>query len=169
LSAAQRGDDIPEAEFVLVVEAGPLEAQSLLLIESLRRFGGRHSAGKVTAVSPRASRRPMPETIRGLKRLHAEYVALDLSSACPDYPTSWRVVALAAVERRPGPEVIVQLDSDAVFLGDVGGLCVDCAACARPVDAKGMATTGDGDEYEPYWSELGALVGVELDAMPFAV
>jgi hypothetical protein len=97
----------------------------------------------------------------------AEYLALDLVGCCPEYPTSWRVHALAEVESRAGPEVIVQLDSDTLFLGDIGPVCTEADACARPVDVKGMGTAGPDDEFEPYWSALCALAGIEPDALPF--
>ena len=159
--------DPADVEFALIVEAGPLEAQALLLVESLRAFGGRHASAPVTAVSPRPERRPARGTVRALKRLGAEYVTLDVAGACPAYPTSWRVHALAVLERRPGPAVLVQLDSDAVFLGDVGPLCADAQASARPVDVKGMGSTGPGDAFEPYWASLCRLAGVGVDALPF--
>src|SRR4051812_43697123 len=158
---------VPHVEFALVAEAGPLEAQARLLVDSLRRFGGRHANAAVTVVSPRRSRRPSQATLRALRRAGARYVALDLASACPDYPTSWRVHALAHVERQPGPDVLVQLDSDALFLGDVGELCADARAAGRPIDVKGMATTGPGDGYEPYWAALCGLASVDLEALPF--
>jgi hypothetical protein len=157
----------PEVEFALVVEDGPLEAQALLLVDSLRRFGGRHVGATVTVASPRPSRRPSRTTIRALRRLGAEYLALNLSGACPAYPTSWRVHAMAALECRPGPAVIVQLDSDTLFLGDVGPLCIETQASARAVDVKGMGTSGPGDAFEPYWSALCRLAGIDLEALPF--
>jgi hypothetical protein len=156
-----------DAEFALVVESGPLEAQALLLVESVRRFGGCHAATAVTVASPRPSRRPSRTTVRRLRRLGAEYVALDVAGACPVYPTSWRVHTLAELESRPGPEVIVQLDSDTLFVGDVGPLCVGTQASARPVDVKGMGTTGPGDHYEPYWSALCGLAGVDVETLGF--
>lgn len=155
------------AEFALIVEAGPLEAQAVLLVESLRRFGGSHAGAAVTAVSPRPQRRPSRATVRALRGLGAEYVAFEADGACPVYPTSWRVHSLAMLERRPGPEVLVQLDSDTLFLGDVGPLCADAPAVARPVDVKGMGSTGPGDPYEPYWEALCALAGIGVDALPF--
>jgi hypothetical protein len=157
----------PEVEFALIAETGPLEAQALLLVESLRRYGGRHARAKVTVVSPRPARRPSVQTVRALRRLDAEYLPLEIDGPCPDYPTSWRVHSLATLERRPGPAVLVQLDSDAVFLGDVGPLCADAPASARPVDVKGMGSTGPGDDYEAYWVALCELAGVDVDALPF--
>jgi hypothetical protein len=107
--------------------------------------------------------------VRALRRLGASYVTLDVDGACPDYPTSWRVHALAELERRDGPAVLVQLDSDAVVLGDLGPLCATATAMAqaRPVDVKGMGSTGPGDRYEPYWEALCALAGVGVDALPW--
>jgi hypothetical protein len=157
----------PDVEFVAIVEAGPLEAQAILLVESLRRAGGRHAGATVTAVSPRAARRPARATVRALRRLGAELVDLDVDGACPAYPTSWRVHSLAELERRPGPAVIVQLDSDALFLGDVGPLCAATQAEARPVDVKGMGSTGPGDPFEPYWTALCELAGVGVGNLPF--
>lgn len=151
---------------MLLVEAGPLEAQAVLLVESLRRYGGDHADAPVTVVSPRLSRRPSWRTVRRLRRARAEVLKLDVDGVCPAYPTSQRVHSLALVEARPGPEVLVQLDSDAVFLGDVGPLCADARAMARAVDVKGMGTTGPGDPYHPYWEALCALAGVELKALP---
>jgi hypothetical protein len=163
-----RATATPGVEFALIAETGPLEAQALLLVESLRCYGGRHAEGKVTVASPRPARRPSGRTIRALRRLDAEYLPLEIAGACPDYPTSWRVHSLAVLERRPGPAVLVQLDSDAVFLGDVGELCAEAPASARPVDVKGMGSTGPGDDYEPYWVALCELAGVDVDALPFA-
>jgi hypothetical protein len=158
---------MPDVEFALVAEAGPLEAQALLLVESLRRFGGRYADAPVTVASPRPSRRPARTTIRALRRLGAHYRALDVTGCCPAYPTSWRVHALAEVERMPGPGVLVQLDSDSLFAGDIGRLCVETQADARPVDVKGMGTTGPGDPYQPYWIALCELAGITLDRLPF--
>lgn len=156
-----------EAEFAVLVESGPLEAQALLLVESLRRFGGRHADAPVTVASPRPSRRPSPATVEALRRLGAEYLELDVDGACPAYPTSWRVHVLAILERRPGPEVLVQLDTDTLFLGDIGPLCASDVATARPVDTKGMGSAGPGDDYEPYWTALCGLAGVEVERLPF--
>jgi hypothetical protein len=153
-----------DVEFALIAESGSLEHQAVLLVESVRRFGGRWADAAITVVSPRASRRPTPAASTALKRLGAELLALDLPSACPSYGTSWRVHSLAAVERRPGPAVLVQLDSDTLFL-DV--LPDGALLAARPVDVQGMTTTGPADPNEAYWHALCALAKVDLGALPF--
>ncbi|WP_217575895.1 class I SAM-dependent methyltransferase [Mesorhizobium sp. GbtcB19] len=153
-------------EFVLIAEAGVLEAQALLLCESIRSFAGSYSQCPIIVVSPRSDRRPSASTIQKLEQMGVEYLPLEIDSCCPQYGTSWRIHSLAAVERRPGPPVIVQLDSDAVFIGEPDLLLEDCDAAARPVDSKGMCTTGPGDAFDPYWRDLCGLAGVEYEHLP---
>src|ERR1700674_2817111 len=42
----------------------------------------------------------------------------------------------------------------------------DGSAAARPVDVKGMCTTGPEDEFDGYWRALCALVGVDYERVP---
>jgi hypothetical protein len=43
----------------------------------------------------------------------------------------------------------------------------DVDVALRPVDVKGMCTTGDGDAYDPYWRGLCDLAGIEYGQLPF--
>src|SRR5689334_5813906 len=154
------------AEFVLIAESGVLELQALLLCESIRRFAGIHARSPITVVSPRRARRPSPVTIRALGRLDVEYLPLEIDSCCPDYGTSFRVHAAAHVERRSGPPTLVQLDSDTIFLAEPDLGLNGSDAAARPVDVKGMCTTGDGDPLDPWWRRLCALAGIDYGQVP---
>src|SRR5690242_18041255 len=89
-----------QLEFLLIAEAGALEAQAVLLCDSIRRFAGAHSRAPITVVSPRSARRPSSSTLAELDRLEAEYLPLEVDSCCPEYGTSYRVHAAAHVERR---------------------------------------------------------------------
>jgi hypothetical protein len=105
--------------------------------------------------------------LRALERLEAEYLDIDLSSRCPSYGPSFKVLAAAHVERRPGAAILVQLDSDTMFVGepdlDLGGV----VAAVRPTDVKGMCTAGSGDRLDPYWRDLCRLCEVDYDQIPF--
>jgi len=158
--------DAGAVEFALIAEAGPLEAQAVLLCESIRRFGGALAQAQITVVSPRAQRRPSARGISALERLHVEYLALDIDSCCPEYGTSWRVHAAALIEQRSGPDVLIQLDSDTIFVSEPDPAWFAAAATARPVDVKGMCTTGAEDPLDPYWRDLCALAEVDYDRMP---
>ena len=152
-------------EFVLIAEAGILEAQALLLCESIRSFAGAYSQFPITVISPRSSRRPSFSTLRKLDRLQAEYLPIEVESCCPEYGTSYRVHSLAHVARRSGPPVIVQLDSDTIFLSEPDFSLTDSHAAARPVDVKGMCTTGPADPFDNFWRELCALMGVNYEQL----
>jgi hypothetical protein len=158
--------DANVVEFVLIAEAGILEAQAVLLCASIRSFGGALSRSRITVVSPRADRRPSRATVVKLERLQVEYLAVEIDSCCPDYGTSYRVHVAALIERRAGPPVIVQLDSDTVFLAEPDPLLFECEAAARPVDVKGMCTTGSGDQFDLYWRKLCALADVDYEQLP---
>jgi hypothetical protein len=155
-----------DVEFVVIAEAGILEAQALLLCASLRAFGGALARAPITVVSPRPQRRPSAATERALERLEVEYLAVAIDSCAPDYGSSYRIHGVALIERRAGPAVIVQLDSDAVFVREIDAAHFDCDAAARPVDVKGMCTTGAGDPFDPYWRRLCDLTGADYDALP---
>jgi len=168
--APRRTDPLMRAtdfQFVAVAEAGVLEAQALLLCRSLRAFGGALKDAPIALVSPRRSRRPSARFRRALDVLGAEFVAADPHSPCPEYGPSFRLAAMAHLARRPGPPVLVQLDSDTLFL-DAPEFALGAAdVLARPVDVKGVCTAADGDAREPYWRALCAACGVDFDALPW--
>ncbi|WP_143748787.1 glycosyltransferase family 2 protein [Mesorhizobium sophorae] len=165
---AGQARDIAEksVEFVLIAEAGILEAQALLLCESIRCFAGAYSRCPITVVSPRSSHRPSVSTLRKLEQMDVEYLPIEIESYYPQYGTSYRIHALAHVERRPGPPIIIQLDSDTIFVAEPDFSLGASSAAARPVDVKGMCTTGPGDPFDSYWRKLCALVGVDYDHLP---
>jgi hypothetical protein len=155
-----------DVEFFMIAEEGILEAQALLLCKSIRRFAGAYSSSLVTVVSPRHSRRPSTETVKELDRLGVNYLALDVESCCPVYGTSFRVHTAGWLAQRSGPEILVQLDSDTLFLGEPDLSMCGATAAARPVDTKGMCTGGPGDPFDDYWRALCRLCEVDYDSVP---
>jgi hypothetical protein len=151
--------------FVLCIEDNEIRAQALLLCESIRRFGGRHRDAAILAVSPR--RRGIDAaTARTLHAMRVEYVDEPLNVICPEYGSANRVFAAAWAESRVRSPWIVVLDSDTIFL-DEPALPGDADAAVRPVDVKGSTTTGPGDPFEDYWTQLAGLQGVSIDRLPF--
>lgn len=154
-----------QIEFAVIAETGALEQQALLFAESLREFGGRLASAHITVVSPRSTHRPCAATLARLDHLHAEYLPLDIAAAQPEYGTSFRVHALAHIARRPGPPLLVQNDSDTIFIAEPTAL-LQGAAAARPVDVKGMCATAEDNNFSPYWRNLCALSGVDFATLP---
>lgn len=156
---------VRNVEFLLVVERGVLEAQACLLVESIRRFAGRYADCPIRAISPRGDWRPGQETISRLQAAGAEYLPLEVESRVPEYGTSYRVHAAAWLARRSGPTMIVQLDTDTVFVGEPAFDLGDALALARPVDEVGMAARGPGCPHEDHWQAMARCCGVDLDTI----
>jgi hypothetical protein len=153
--------------FLVCVERGSLEAQTILLVESLRRFGGRYGDAPVHAYRPRAGD-PLPEaTVERLRDLGAE-LHEDTLNAEHDYdPMLNRIFVGRHAERTLADDVIVFCDSDAVFTGEPRGLDIgpELDAAARPVGEVGKGSRGPGDRRDEYWLRMYELAGVE--ARPF--
>jgi hypothetical protein len=154
-----------DVTFLLCIEQNAIRAQALLLCESIRTFGGRWRDAPIVAVSPRPGLGVDADTRRQLASMDVRYVEEPLNARCPEYGSANRVFAAGWIESRVSSEWIVVLDSDAVFLGELD--LPDGDVGVRPADSKGTTTTGLGDPYEAYWSELAALAGTPLDALPF--
>jgi hypothetical protein len=160
----------PDADIgiVLCVEQGALEGQALLLCESLRRFGGRFAGAPMYAIAPRAGYRPHRATVSALESMGVEYVDHTLNTECVEYPSANRVAAAAYVERLGRHQTLAVLDTDTLFLAEPTALALvdGVDAAVRPVDVKGMCTSGPGDAADSYWQQLCAATGVDYEALP---
>lgn len=153
-------------EFCLLVEEGPLERQAIALAKSIRAFSGRYLDSLITAVSPRSKHRPSVNIRKTLDRLNVNYVELDLESPVPEYGPSFKVLALAKIEQCSGPPILIQIDSDTLFCAELDFLLGDSVAAARPVDVKGMCSSGVDDPLETIWQQLARVAGISLADFP---
>ena len=153
-------------EFCLLIEEGPLERQAIALAKSIRTFAGRYSNSVITVVSPRPDRRPATNAVRTLERLNANYLELDIQSPIPEYGPSFKALALAEIERRSGPAILIQIDSDTLFCAEPDFLLGDSLAAARPVDHKGMCSSGLDDPMEAIWQRLASVTDISLEDFP---
>jgi hypothetical protein len=153
--------------FVLCIENNAIRAQTLLLCESIRHFGGRYRSSPILAVSARPGLGVDRETRDRLDDMQVEYVEEPLNHICPEYGSANRVFAAAWAETHARTEWIAVLDSDTVLLGELEPPQAGADVGVRPVDMKGSATAGSGDRFEPYWTALAALQGIPIDALPF--
>ena len=159
----------PDIGVVLCVERGVLEAQAVLLCQSLRAFGGDLAAAPIYALAPRDGHRPTRATIARLEGLQVEYIDRTLNTECVEYGSANRVAAAAEVERRTRHDLLAVLDSDTMFLAEPAAfaLAPETVAAVRPVDVKGTCTSGPGDANDEYWQQLCACCGVDYDGIPF--
>jgi glycosyltransferase involved in cell wall biosynthesis len=156
-----------DCSFVLSVEAGRLEPQAVLLVESLRRFGGAYADCPVYAVSPRPSRQIGAACRKALIALGAQVVVEPLLSPDEAYGSVARLAACTWAERNLGSEILVSLDDDLFFVCEPDFNLEGVDLLARPVDVKGMCTAGAGDPFDVYWRRIAQLVGVDYDEIPW--
>jgi hypothetical protein len=156
--------------FVACIEGGVLEAQALLLFESIRHYAGRFRDCPMYALSPRAGH-PISESARSrLDTLEVTYVDAILNTECPEYGSANRVAAAAYVERVHPHELLVVLDSDTLFLREPDKILLppDVDVAVRPVDLKGMCTAGLTDPFDNYWRALCRCCGVDYEQIPWS-
>ena len=143
------------------VARGKLEAQSLLLVESVRAWGGTLARAPVYAfTSPEDS--PSEETMERLSAHDVSQVELSLDSPYREPPVLNKVFVSAWAERELEHEVLAFVDSDTVFLDDPRELTLDgWLAATKPVgNSRTAGSTGPGDPNEPYWQRVYELLGV---------
>ena len=152
--------------FVLCIENNAIREQALLLCRSIRQFAGRYNDAPILAYAPRPGLGIDAATRRALEALDVEYVDAPLNTTCREYPPANRVFAGAHAEHHSDADFLLVCDSDTVWL-DEPELPLRADAAVRPVDAKGSASGGPGDRFEPYWARLAQLGGISLDRLPF--
>ena len=151
----------------MVVEAGTLEHQARLLCESIRANGGRYRDAPIAAISPLPGRRPSREFGAFAERHAVDYLELSLPIECPEYGTTHRIYAAAERACRSAAEVLIVIDSDTIFLREPDFRLDDADVAVRPVDVKGICTSGEGDDCDPYWQRLCELGGIDYERLPF--
>jgi hypothetical protein len=161
--------DKSDVGFVACIEGGVLEAQTLLLFESIRRYGGRLRDGSLYALSPRAGHGISDGARARLDALGAHHVETVLNTECLEYGSANRVAAAAHVEDMHAHGTLVILDSDTLFLREPSELVLspDVDAAVRPVDVKGMSTSGPEDAFDGYWRDLCRSSGLDYDEIPW--
>jgi hypothetical protein len=159
----------PDVGFVACIEGGVLEAQALLLFESIRLYGGRFADCAAYAFSPRRGHAISREARKRLDELGVRYVDAVLNTERTEYGAINRIVAGAYAEERCDHEILVVLDSDTLFLREPCEILLPPGldVAVRPVDLKGMCTEGPDDPFDTYWRELCRCCGVDYDQIPW--
>jgi len=160
--------ETPQITFVCCVDSGWLEAQTVRMIESLRRWGGRFANAPIVAVTARFGFPLSQKTRQIFEKYDVEYVHFWAKHEYTWLPFVNKPNALIAVEERSTTEFIGWLDSDLLFLGEPDQLILnegeDFVACAAD---KNVGTSGPGDPFDPYWREIGKVVGIDIDDLPW--
>jgi hypothetical protein len=157
----------PNCSFVLSVERGKLESQAVLLAESLREFGGGYANCPVYAVSPRPSQAVSEACRAKLKALGVQVIVEDLLSQNETYGPTARLAACSWAEKNLTSEILVSLDNDAFFAAEPDFRLRGIDFFARPVDFKGICSSGEGDPLDRYWRTISRHLDVDYEQIPW--
>ena len=120
--------------FVCCVESGWLEAQTLRMIESLRRWGGQFANAPVFAVTPRFGPPLADKTLQTFNKLNVKYLRCHEKREYSWYPFLNKPCALIAAEKHSTSEHIAWLDSDLLIVVEPNQMSLnegeDFLACA---------------------------------------
>jgi hypothetical protein len=139
--------------------------QSLLLVQSLRAFGGSLAASPMMALVPVAGVLDA-EIDAGLRACDVDVVPFAVPEALEEMPLSERAASAAQAEiaAQDVARLLVWLDSDTLILREPSGLRIPAEARigCRPVD---LCLIGSPWEEEPdaFWKAIYAGCGVEPD------
>ncbi len=147
--------------FLICVEHGRLETEAILLVESLRAWGGACADAPVYAFAPRPDFQPERETIERLESMNVALITEPMVGRFADRPTYNKVTVSAWAERELDHDTLVFTDTDSIFLGEPTELATgEWDAAMRPVDRRIAGSRGKGKN-EPYWRKMYDAIGVE--------
>lgn len=153
---------------VTVIEAGALERQVRLLVESLRRWGGRLAKARVFAIQPRGGPSLRTETIRAFETLQIEYQRILRDDHIHWFPYLNKTAAVKHVVQQNPTSRIVWLDADTLILKEPSSLLlphgIQFAACASD---KNIGTAHDEDRFAPYFKACCSALGVNFASLPY--
>jgi hypothetical protein len=159
----------PSICFVACVESGPLEAQTVRLVESIRRYGGALADGDFVAVTPRFGPPLSRATRRRFDELGVRHARLRSHPQYAWYHYLNTPIALAAAEELTDADLLCWTDSDLLFLGEPSELLIgdDLDFIAGSTDNGVVGSTGPDSPFEDDWRRLCDAVGVDVEELPW--
>ena len=155
--------------FVLVVEAGRLEAQSRLLVESIRTWTGIYAHCQIWAVQPRKGERLSQQTLDTFMQHNVMLLSCDLNRLWRHHPISNKVYAASLIEEMVAGKVdtLIFVDSDVIFLQPPEQLVLPTgkSLAIRPVHHPNVGIRVNQTEQKiqvnPYWQLFFEVCSVE--------
>jgi hypothetical protein len=150
--------------FVMCTEGGgQLEKESLLMVESFRKFTGSFKDAPICSFQVREKSDVSPETVSKLKSLGVNFQKVVLNTKYPDYPLANKPLLCAYAEQEIEADILVFLDSDLVFFSEPKEfrLPPEYDIGIRPEHHQMIGSAGSSDPNEAYWLRLYHIAGVQ--------
>jgi hypothetical protein len=160
---------VQRSAIICCIESGPLEARTVRLARSIRRFGGALSQVPILAVQPRSGPPLASSTRRALYKLSVELIEHITNKEFAWQHYTNKVFALATAEETVKAKQYIWLDSDILVLAEPMALWLgpdeDFAACAP--DTGTLGSTGPTDSRDATWRRACEGLGLALDSLPW--
>lgn len=150
--------------FIMCTEGGgQLEKESLLMVESFRKFAGSLRDAPIYSFQVREKYDVSLETIAKLSDFGVKHQKVVLNTRYPDYPLANKPLLCAYAEQTIEADILVFLDSDLVFFSEPKEfwLPLEYDVGIRPEHHKMIGSEGVSDPNEAYWMRLYAIAGVK--------
>jgi hypothetical protein len=148
---------------VTCVEAGPLEAQVLMLAETLRAFGGSWAKTDFIAVKPRRGPGISAHTRREFSRLCVEFIDERFNVEFDWWNNANKSAVMSQLERRVPTSNITWMDSDLIVVNPPDDLVPAPGTCFIARAGEGYLGSDGDDGNSAYWRVLSALVRINFD------
>lgn len=151
--------------FIMCTEGGQLEQESLLMVESFRRFTGSFKDAPIYSFQVREKNDVSPDTIAKLAVLGVKHQKVVLNTQYPDYPLANKPLLCAYAEQTLATDILVFLDSDLVFFAEPKEFFLPPGydVGIRPEHAKMIGSEGEQDPNDEYWKHLYQIAGLKED------
>jgi hypothetical protein len=151
--------------FIICTEPGRLEAQSLMLAESIRKFCGELKDTPIYSFHPRVGEPIAKQTQKAFEALQVNHQQVPINQEFHEYYLANKPLTCAYAEQNIDAEILVFLDSDKCFFSEPKEflLSANCNARLRPEYGQGIGSTGLRDSQEWYWKKLYEVLGVKRE------
>ncbi|MEE4187438.1 MAG: hypothetical protein V2I76_03195 [Roseobacter sp.] len=157
---------MPDFTIICAIEAGRLEAQTLLMLRTLKRFGGPLATCPVIAFQGRAGEKISAATRRQLAALDTEYVFDTRFNQTPWFNYTNKIAAVLYAEAHAATPWHIWLDSDILILAPPGfagkDTLQDLDFCARFEFLPPALAVGE-TKFAAYWKRVCAVCDVRFD------
>ncbi|MBV8882585.1 MAG: hypothetical protein JO235_01100 [Chroococcidiopsidaceae cyanobacterium CP_BM_RX_35] len=153
--------------FIMCTEGGQLEKESLLMVESFRKFTGSFKNAPIYSFQVRDKNDVSLETQNTLKAFDVNHQKLVLNTKYPNYPFANKPLLCAYAEQTIDAEILVFLDSDLVFFSEPREflLPLEYDVGIRPEHHKMIGSEGASDSNDEYWQYLYNIANVKDDSL----
>ncbi len=151
--------------FIICTEPGRLEAQSLMLAESIRKFCGNLKDTPIYSFHPRSGTPIAFETQKAFTELGVIHQQIPINQEFHEYYLANKPLTCAYAEQNIDAEILVFLDSDKCFFSEPTEFLLpdNCNVRMRPEYGQGIGSTGSKDSHEWYWKKLYEVLGVKQE------